>query len=53
MTRRIIKFRAVKIVKKPTTVSFHTKSGELVSFKATKAIEKPVIVKFVSKKKKK
>ena len=50
MKYKTIKFRAVKVVKKPTTVQFVTKDGESISFKATKAVEKPVTVKFKAKK---
>jgi hypothetical protein len=50
MKYRTIKFRAVQVVKKPTTVQFFTKNGESVSFKATKAVEKPITVKFKAKK---
>ena len=51
--RKIVKFKAVKIVKQPTTVRFRTKNGEFVSFKATRAVEKPVTVKFAARKRKK
>ena len=47
--RRTIKFKAVKVVKEPTTISFTTKDGKRVSFSATKAVEKPVNVEFKAK----
>ena len=50
MARRIVKFRAIKTVKKPVIVKFKTKNGETVSFKAIKTVKKPVIVKFKVKK---
>jgi hypothetical protein len=49
MKYKTIKFRAVEIVKRPTTVRFVTKNGESVSFKATKAVERPITVKFKAK----
>ena len=50
--KQTIKFKAVKIVNEPTTVSFVTKNGQRVSFSATKAVEKPVKVEFKAKRKK-
>lgn len=52
MKFKIIKFKAVKVIRQPTIVKFHTKSGNMVSFKATKMVEKPITVKFKVKKKK-
>lgn len=49
---KIVKFRAVKVVKEPTVVHFTTKDGERVSFVATKGVEKKVDVKFRSGKRK-
>lgn len=42
--RQTINFKAVKVIKEPTKISFVTKSGEKISFSATKAVEKPVTV---------
>ena len=50
--RQTIKFKAVKVVKEPTKISFVTKDGEKVSFSATKAVEKPVNVEFKAQRKK-
>ncbi len=50
--KQTIKFKAVKVVKEPTTISFITKNGQRVSFSATKAVEKPVKVEFKAKRKK-
>lgn len=47
----MVKFTAVKTVRKPTTVKFRTKSGEVVSFKAVRTIEKKRPVRFRTKKK--
>lgn len=50
--KQTIKFKAVKVVKQPTQISFVTKNGERVSFSAIKAVEKPVTVEFKAKRKK-
>jgi len=39
-----VKFRAVKVVRKPTKVKFYTKDGNPVYFKAVVGIEKPIKV---------
>jgi hypothetical protein len=39
MAQRNVKFVATKIVSKPVTVEFKTKSGETVSFKAVRTFE--------------
>lgn len=39
MAKEIVRFVAVKTVKKPVTVKFKTKSGETVSFKALKTVK--------------
>lgn len=49
-SRKPISFIATKVVKKPTTVVFKTKSGELVKFKAIKGVEEKIRVNFKSKK---
>lgn len=46
MVKKLVKFKATKIVKKPVIVSFKTKAGKKVNFKAIKPIKKNVIVKF-------
>lgn len=51
MPKKIVKFQAIKTVKKPVIVKFKTKSGKMVSFYAVTTIKKPVIVKFKAKKK--
>jgi len=48
--KKTVEFRANKIVKQPTTVSFSTKDGRRVTFQATRAIKKPTMVKFKAKK---
>jgi len=50
MAKQIVRFRAVKTVKKPLIVKFRTKDGETVYFRAVKTVKKPVIVKFSVKK---
>jgi hypothetical protein len=50
--KQTIRFRAVKVVKEPTKVSFTTKDGKKITFSATKAVEKPVTVTFKAKRKK-
>lgn len=51
MSKRIVRFIAVKTEKKPTTVKFKTKSGKTVSFKATKNVKVNQVVRFPAKKK--
>jgi hypothetical protein len=51
MAKRNVRFVAVQTVKKPTTVRFKTKSGEVVSFKAIKTFPKKQVVRFRAKKK--
>ena len=46
MGKKTVRFTAVKTVKKPTTVEFTTKSGEVVSFKAIKTEKKKKVVHF-------
>lgn len=36
MAKKNVRFEAVKVVAKPTTIRFKTKSGQTVSFKAIK-----------------
>jgi len=50
MAKKTVRFVAVKTVKKPTTVEFTTKSGEVVSFKAVKTEKEKKVVKFRAKK---
>ena len=40
MARENVSLDAIKIVRKPTTVKFKTKSGKTVSFKAVKIVRK-------------
>jgi hypothetical protein len=51
MATQNIRFDAPKIVRKPVTVKFKTKSGKTVFFKALKIEQKRVSVRFRSKKK--
>lgn len=51
MAKQNVRFTAIKTVKKPTTVHFRTKSGEVVSFKALKTAKKKEVVQFRAKKK--
>ena len=51
MPKKIVKFQAIKTVKKPVVVKFNTASGKTVSFNAVKTVKKRVIVKFKAKKK--
>jgi len=39
--KQIVRFRAVKTVKKPIIVKFRIKDGETVSFRAVKTVKKP------------
>ena len=50
--KHVVKFNAHKQVKKPTKVSFQTKTGESVRFTAEKKTKVPVKVKFTAKDKK-
>ena len=50
--RKLVKFDAVKTIKKPVRVRFRTSDGDLVSFDAIKTMKKPVKVKFYAKRKK-
>jgi len=45
-TKKNVKFRAFKVVAKPTTVRFKTKSGQTVSFKAIKTTKQRQTVRF-------
>jgi len=51
--RKLVKFKATKVIKKPVRVRFTTWDGEEVSFKAYKTLKKKVPVEFYTKKKKK
>jgi hypothetical protein len=51
MANQNVRFEGVKIVRKPTTVKYKTKSGKTVSFKALKIEQKRVSVRLRSKKK--
>jgi len=51
MAKQNIRFIAVRTIKKPATVEFRTKTGELVSFKAIKTVKQKEIVNFRAKKK--
>jgi len=53
MNKKIVRFKAIKTIKKPAIVKFRTKEGRKVSFKAVQTIKKPVIVRFRAKKEKK
>jgi hypothetical protein len=46
VAKKKVEFDAHKMVKRPTRVSFTTKSGERVKFEAEKKVEIPVHVKF-------
>jgi len=48
--KKKVEFDAHKTVKKPTKVTFKTKSGEKVKFTADKPTKVPVHVKFTTKK---
>lgn len=50
--KKLVRFNAVKTVKKSVNVNFRTKDGKSISFKATKAVEQKKPVKFYAKKKK-
>ncbi len=51
MSRKNVRFVAVKTVKKPAIVKFETKSGETVSFKALKTVKQKEVVRFRAKSK--
>jgi hypothetical protein len=51
--KRVVRFKAVKVVKEPTIVEFTTKEGARVSFEAVKGVSKKVDVQFKAKQKKK
>ncbi len=51
MSRKLVRFVAIKTVKKPTTVKFKTKSGEIVSFKALKTVKKRQVIRFRARQK--
>ena len=40
--KQIVRFRAVKTVKKPIIVKFRIKDGETVSFRAVKTVKKSI-----------
>jgi hypothetical protein len=49
MVKHVVRFLAIKTVKKPATVKFKTKSGKTVSFKALKILKKKQVVRFRAK----
>ncbi len=49
MAKEIVRFAAVRTVKKPATVRFKTKSGKTVSFKALKTVKRKEVVRFRAK----
>lgn len=49
MAKKTVKFFAVKTTKKPATVKFRTKSGEVVSFKALKTVKQKQVIQFRAK----
>ena len=51
VTKKNVRFVAIKTLKKPATVKFKTKSGETVSFKALKTFKQKAVVRFRAKKK--
>ena len=51
--RERISFIASKVVSKPATITFYTKSGKEVNFKGHKDVPKSVRVEFLAKKRKK
>ncbi len=53
MNKKTVRFKAMVVVKKPTTVKFTTKDGQHISFKATKLVAQEKIVKFKANPKKK
>jgi hypothetical protein len=52
MSRKTVEFEAHKVEKKPTEVTFTTKTGKKVDFEANKPVEVPVHVKFTANTKK-
>lgn len=51
MAKENVRFVAIKTIKRPATVQFRTKTGELVSFKAIRTIKQKEVVNFRAKKK--
>ena len=51
MATQNVRFEAPKIVRKPVTLKFKTKSGKTISIKALKIEQKRVSVRIRSKKK--
>ncbi len=51
MSKKIVRFIAVKTARKPTTIKFKTKSGKTVSFKAIKTVKVREVVRFPAKRK--
>jgi len=49
MAKKNVRFEAVKVVAKPTTIRFKTKSGQTVSFKAIKTSKQKQSVRFRAK----
>jgi hypothetical protein len=49
MAKKNVRFEAVKVVAKPTTIRFKTKSGQTVSFKAIKTTKQKQTVRFRAK----
>ncbi len=49
MAKKNLRFEAVKVVAKPTTLRFKTKSGQTVSFKAIKTTKQRQAVRFRAK----
>lgn len=49
MSKKTVKFIAVKTATKPATIKFRTKSGEVVSFKALKTVKQKQVVQFRAK----
>ncbi len=49
MAKKNVRFEAVKVVAKPTTVRFKTKTGQTVSFKAIKTVEEEQTLRFRAK----
>lgn len=51
--RQRVSFVATKVVSRPATISFYTKSGKEVKFKGHKDVPKSVRVDFLARTKKK
>ncbi len=47
--RKLVKFNAIKTIKRPVKVSFKTKSGKRVSFKATKVVRRKKPIRFYAR----